>query len=180
MKRAFALSAVCTLLAACGGGGGSGSSSSYQSVDDYDYINLNSENATEMVSSALEASTDIEIDETLDFDEANTGGASLLALAQSLATEYTDNALVQPRASSVKENCSGGGSMSASKTGSQETIQSGDTISISFNNCVEGGTVTNGGFDLPEHAVLDGFRFDHRFDDQIRIGKVPVVGNGHN
>jgi len=155
MKRAFALSAVCTLLAACGGGGGSGSSSSYQSVDDYDYINLNSENATEMVSSALEASTDIEIDETLDFDEANTGGASLLALAQSLATEYTDNALVQPRASSVKENCSGGGSMSASKTGSQETIQSGDTISISFNNCVEGGTVTNGGFDVRVDSFED-------------------------
>ena len=156
MRRAFALSTVCVLLTACGGGGGSGSSSSYQGVDDYDYISLNSDNAAEIASSALDASTDVELGDTLDFDGGNTQEASLLALAQRLTTEYTGSSLVQPRASSVKENCSGGGSFSASKTGSQESIQSGDTLSVNFKNCVEDGAITNGGMDIRIHSFEDG------------------------
>lgn len=144
MKRVFALSVVCALMAACDSE--SDGATSYPDISDYDYIDLGSDNAGANVSSALRGVGSSDSDVALPSDEA--AAVSALGLAQSFASDYFKASTRQSRADtqSGSVSCEDGGTLSIQVQG--DLTSSGDWVQAIFNNCLEDGMLSNGGLKI--------------------------------
>ncbi|MEM9603682.1 MAG: hypothetical protein AAGA11_12525 [Pseudomonadota bacterium] len=149
--RPTALALLLTLgLAGCGGSGSGGPSSvSYPTAGDYAELRVSNDNASSLYSGTTTALAD---------DTTSTPGVSsdafthrpataLNALSQvtELYPTFTTRALqrVSTRQTSA---CAGGGSMTVTGTG--QLTAAGDTLSVTFANCVTAGSTVNGGFSM--------------------------------
>ncbi len=166
-------------LAACGGGSGGGSDSAATA----DPVAISSANAPQVAGAAYNASGSLE--------GAGVGGAGFLTGAVTETTaggvDMVEVIVAQLKASqrwfanhaaafvtgavvTATENCTDGGSFSftLNDADGNQDLSTGDSLSASFSNCSEAGTVMNGSISI-NNVVIEGDPLSFPYSLQLTI-----------
>jgi hypothetical protein len=139
------------LLAACGGGGGGGGGTPAPATQTTSQLVVTDSNAQAVAAEVLETSTNIDAAQVgtavvTGVQVDATGGSNALVLAsvaRDLLSKSTGPAMAT--GATVTRNCQFGGTLTVTDTSASSTVaQTGDTFSVTANNCLDplGGTGT--------------------------------------
>ncbi len=174
MKGVLTLAATCVLLSACGGSSsGGGGSTNFPAVEDFPLLPLDSTNADETISGAFQGLAESDSDIGSGFGDEATDSAASLAYATGLAQSYVSRVSSQARASETStQACEDGGSATLSGSGNPET--GAGSLSVTFNQCNEFGSITNGSFSI-SFAMAD----ESNMDMSLVYNNIRVTEDGY-
>lgn len=157
MNRPLTLMALCALATACSDTGTDTTTTSFPAVSDFDYVEFDSDNAGEAFASSFGGVAKSSSVDGPDLSGDDPAESSAVLLARSLASNYVEASLrgAAPQGKTTdsadevqsgRVNCSGGGNLSVELKGTLDTA--GSWIKADYNNCREGGVMTDGGLQL--------------------------------